>query len=119
APGANPGNPEGSARFAGKPRDENRGNTKNPENRQTSPYLLYFSRKSNNHPTLLAMAHSTVRNTLHCIFAVKNRLPLLHPDVRPLLFERIRSIVELRYPRCELITINGVVDHVHALLDLH
>ncbi len=65
------------------------------------------------------MAHSIVRNTLHCIFAVKNRLPLLHPEIRPLLFERTRSIIDHHYPRCGLIAINGVVDHVHALIELH
>ena len=65
------------------------------------------------------MGHSTVRNVLHCISAVNNRRPLLHPDIRPSLFAHILSIAEQRYPRCRILALNGVRDHVHLLLDLH
>lgn len=65
------------------------------------------------------MAHSITQLYSHNIFAVKRRSPLLSPEVRPRLFDQIYSIVATTHPRCQILALNGVSDHLHLLARLN
>src|SRR5262245_31164294 len=50
----------------------------------------------------------------HIIFSTKNRLPLIHPELQPRLYEYIGGI--LRNEKCCLLAAGGMPDHVHLLV---
>ena len=64
------------------------------------------------------MGHSTVRVYIHVVFHVKYGRPDLQPDLRPGLYNFIYRFIERNYPRCRLIEINAVPDHIHLLIQL-
>ena len=53
---------------------------------------------------------------IHCVWSTKQRIPFLTDYVRPLLFEHMLS--NARIKGIHLDSINGWVDHVHALINL-
>lgn len=54
--------------------------------------------------------------TVHMIFSTKNRVPVLHRDIRPNLFAYMAGI--LRNLECLSITMGGIEDHVHIACNL-
>ncbi len=60
---------------------------------------------------------STYANLLyHIVFRTKNSVPLIKPDVQPVLYQYIGGIVGTQ--RGVLIEAGGMPDHVHLLLSL-
>ena len=57
-----------------------------------------------------------LRVWIHLIWATKNRQPLISKELRPKLFAHIRE--NARKKGIHLDSINGVADHVHALIAL-
>ncbi len=64
------------------------------------------------------MGHSTVRVYVHIVFHVKCWRPDLLPHLRPGLYNHIYRFVERYYPRCRVIEVNAVPDHIHLLVRL-
>ena len=60
------------------------------------------------------MGHAYTRLILHIIFSTKDRIPYLAHDRREEIFAYMGGI--LRELKCEPLHINGMPDHVHALL---
>ena len=60
--------------------------------------------------------HSFVSSLHHCVFATKNREPLLAVAIRQRLFPYLGGIA--RENRMKALAIGGVADHVHILLSL-
>jgi putative transposase len=50
---------------------------------------------------------------LHCVWATWDRLPLITPEIEEALYRAI--IAKAHELKCEVITIGGMVDHVHVL----
>jgi len=50
---------------------------------------------------------------MHCIFSTKNREPLIHPEIEPLLYDRIKK--NLEELGCYPVYINGSENHIHLL----
>src|SRR4051812_22102210 len=59
------------------------------------------------------MAHTFTSLFTHLIFSTKNRLPLLHPHIRPRLFQYMGGMI--RNMEGTSVLINGVEDHIHVL----
>lgn len=59
------------------------------------------------------MGHTYTNHLYHVIFSTKNRLPLIHDDVREQLYKYICGIA--RRQNGVVIRINGTSDHVHIL----
>lgn len=57
-----------------------------------------------------------VRIWVHLVWTSKNRAKIMHPDLRKALLEHIRS--NAREKQIYLDALNGVDDHVHALISL-
>jgi putative transposase len=53
----------------------------------------------------------------HIVFATHSRIPCLHAENRPKLFEYVWGV--LKNKECHLYQINGVEDHVHILCSVH
>ena len=62
------------------------------------------------------MSQSLVKNTVHLIFSTKNRLPYLQAERRDDVFAYLGGIV--RELKGTAVNVNGVSDHVHALIRL-
>ena len=62
------------------------------------------------------MPHTYVSNDLHCIFATKDRAPVLSTDFRKRLFEYLVGIS--RKYDIYLVAAGGTDDHVHLLINL-
>ena len=60
--------------------------------------------------------HSFVSSLHHCVFATKNREPLLTPDIRDRLWPYLGGIA--RENGIKALAIGGVADHVHILLSM-
>lgn len=54
---------------------------------------------------------------IHCVWATKNRVPVLTPEIRQKLFAHIRENAAAKQIHLDLI--NGYVDHVHCLISLN
>ncbi len=50
---------------------------------------------------------------LHCVWATWDRLPLITPDIQPLIYRAI--IAKCNELNCQIIAIGGIEDHVHIL----
>lgn len=61
------------------------------------------------------MSHSTSRLYTHIIFSVKYTAPLLAPEIRPTVFEEMHRTCHHYYPRCKIVAVNGIANHVHIL----
>lgn len=53
----------------------------------------------------------------HIVFGTKNRKPTIPPLTKGDLFRYITGIVKEK--KCSLITINGMPEHIHMLIELH
>ena len=62
------------------------------------------------------MASSLTNLLYHIVFSTKERVPLIHDDLRESLYEYIGGI--LRAERSILLEIGGMPDHVHILAKL-
>jgi REP element-mobilizing transposase RayT len=62
------------------------------------------------------MAHTFSHLAVHVVFSTKERRPLLIPEIRARVFGYLGGI--LREKGVPFATINGMADHVHALLFL-
>lgn len=62
------------------------------------------------------MPHSYVSNLMHCVFSIKERLPLITPELESRLWPYLGGIA--RENKMKAIAIGGTVDHIHALLSL-
>jgi REP element-mobilizing transposase RayT len=62
------------------------------------------------------VAHTFSSLLTHVIFSTKDRRPSLDAEVRPRLFAYMGGII--REVRCTPLIVNGVEDHVHALVGL-
>ena len=62
------------------------------------------------------MAQTLTNFIVHVIFSTKNRSKDLSVDIRPRLYSYLTKILQNR--GCRVYTINGGLDHVHALLRL-
>ncbi len=60
---------------------------------------------------------SFVKIMIHAVWGTKNREPYLQKDVRKILFEHI--IENANSKNIFIDTINGYLDHVHCLFELH
>ena len=60
--------------------------------------------------------HSFVSSLHHCVFATKNREPLLTPAIRDRLWPYLGGIA--RENGMKTLAIGGVADHVHILLSM-
>lgn len=60
-----------------------------------------------------------VTNYLHCIFATKNRDPILNPKHDEELHKIITGMVENPRRKCKMLAINNVEDHMHMFVKLH
>ena len=60
------------------------------------------------------MAKSFTQIYVHVVFAVKRRLPLIHPSWEDELFRYITGIVQNKSET--ILEINGMPDHVHLLI---
>lgn len=60
--------------------------------------------------------HSFVSSLHHCVFATRNREPLLTPDIRDRLWPYLGGIA--RQNGIRALAIGGVADHVHILLGM-
>lgn len=63
------------------------------------------------------MAQSLSKILVHLVFSTKRRVPILPPTPFPELHAHAQGIFKTQ--KCHLIEMNNVVDHVHALFDLH
>ena len=54
---------------------------------------------------------------VHFVWSTKERVPVLHPELRPRLFDYCGGI--LKHRKCVLLAANGVLDHVHLLVSIH
>ncbi|HZU38382.1 MAG TPA: IS200/IS605 family transposase [Gemmataceae bacterium] len=63
------------------------------------------------------MAQSLAKILVHLIFSTKHRAPLLPPTPFADLHAYAQGIFQTQ--KCHLIEMNNIVDHVHALFDLH
>lgn len=55
-----------------------------------------------------------LRTCLHIVWATKNRLPLITPEIE----RRVYAVIEavFRDNKCSVLAINGMPDHVHVLI---
>jgi REP element-mobilizing transposase RayT len=53
---------------------------------------------------------------MHCVFSIKERLPLITPELESRLWPYLGGIA--RENKMKAIAIGGTVDHIHALLSL-
>src|SRR5688572_31587178 len=60
--------------------------------------------------------HSFASSLHHCIFATKDREPVLIPSIRERLWPYLGGIA--RENRMKALAVGGVADHVHILLSL-
>lgn len=60
---------------------------------------------------------SKTRSLHHIVFATKMRKPAISEENKRDLFAYILGI--LRNKKCHLLRINGVVNHIHMLVDIH
>lgn len=60
--------------------------------------------------------HSFVSCLMHCVFATKERRPLIKPELQARLWPYLGGIA--RENRMKALMIGGVEDHVHVLLSL-
>ncbi len=60
--------------------------------------------------------HSFVSCLMHCVFATKERRPLIKPELQTRLWPYLGGIA--RESRMKALMIGGVEDHVHVLLSL-
>ena len=63
------------------------------------------------------MTHSFTSHYLHLVFSVKQRRPLITPEIRDRLYSYLGGIA--RNKNCVLDTAGGMPDHVHLLVSLH
>ncbi len=63
------------------------------------------------------MAQSLAKVLIHLIFSTKHRTPLLPQEPYPALHAYAQGIFQTQ--KCQLLEMNNVADHVHALFDLH
>jgi putative transposase len=62
------------------------------------------------------MAHTYSRILIHMVFATKERLPLITPELRPKLHAYMAGVC--RQSNCHVYALDGVADHVHIVFDL-
>jgi putative transposase len=62
------------------------------------------------------MSSSYVSNHIHLVFNTKNRRALITEDIEPKLWAYMTGI--LRNYHLQPVSIGGIADHVHALIDL-
>ncbi|PWU19132.1 MAG: transposase [Verrucomicrobia bacterium] len=60
--------------------------------------------------------HSFVSCLMHCVFATKERRPLIKPDLQERLWPYIGAIA--RDSKMKALLVGGVEDHVHVLLSI-
>src|SRR6266404_1249803 len=60
--------------------------------------------------------HSFVSCLMHCVFATRERLPLIKPDLQQRLWPYLGGIA--RENKMKALAVRGVEDHVHALLSI-
>ncbi|WP_026260959.1 IS200/IS605 family transposase [Spirosoma luteum] len=63
------------------------------------------------------MSHSKSKVWVHAVFSTKNRQPLIHTAIRPVVHDELTS--QLRAMDCSVDCIGGVADHVHILFLLN
>ncbi len=63
------------------------------------------------------MSHSHTNILVHAVFSTKDRLNLIHDDLRPRLHEYVGGIA--RAESCALLAAGGMPDHDHQLLKVH
>jgi putative transposase len=81
-----------------------------PKGRLKSSALPKTFRPAKNPPM------SYIASYFHCIFATKDRRPVINPDLQQRLYPYIGGIA--RENQLKLIEIGGIADHVHLLLSL-
>jgi putative transposase len=60
--------------------------------------------------------HSYVSCLMHCVWATKERLPLIKPDLQQRLWPYLGGIA--RKNKMKALAVGGVEDHVHVLLSI-
>ncbi len=60
--------------------------------------------------------HSFVSCLMHCVFATKERRPLIKPDLQQCLWPYLGGIA--RENKIKAVVVGGVQDHVHVLLSI-
>ncbi len=63
------------------------------------------------------MANTYTQLYIHFVFAVQNRLTLIKPEWEADLYKYITGIVETK--KHKMMSINGMPDHLHALISMH
>jgi putative transposase len=62
------------------------------------------------------MSQTFYKLWVHLVWGTKDSQPLLTKDIRPIVFEHIKS--KARLEGYDLDSINGVADHIHCLMSL-
>ncbi len=60
--------------------------------------------------------HSFVSCLMHCVFATKERRPLINPDLQQRLWPYLGGIT--REHKMRALVVGGVADHAHVLLSI-
>jgi len=62
------------------------------------------------------MPHTYAKLLYHVVFATKHRAPLIVPEIKELLYPKLRRLVQEKGG--EAVEVGGMEDHIHLLMEL-